>query len=132
MAELKKISELPDVEALKDSALFPAVQDGVTINTTVEQLRAAMFAQKPFGTYVRDIDGYREVDIGGNGYILLIQSVNGVALATITGCICLANGVISTLSATECIYNYTNGKLQIATESPFVNAADVDYYYQLL
>lgn len=102
-------------------------------NVTAEQVGAVALADKPSNSYTGDgSTTRRQVQIGGNGLLLLITSDVGTALVTNRGAIChnrmgtAVTGVVSWEVA------FDNGVLTITTANELLNKADQKYYYKVI
>lgn len=89
---------------------------------------------KPNGSYTGNNSATsRTIDVGGIGELVVIVSNTGMALVTGRGAICMnrETGAVSGLKSYEINYDYSTGKLTIATNNAFVNSSQT-YWYRMV
>lgn len=102
-------------------------------NVTAEQIGAVALADKPFSSYTGNGSATRrQVQIGGNGLLLLITSDVGTALVTNRGAICHNRMGTEVTGVVSWEVAFDNGILTITTANDLLNKANQKYYCKVL
>ena len=100
---------------------------------TAEQVGAVALADKPFSSYTGNGSATRrQVQIGGNGLLLLITSDVGTALVTNRGAICHNRMGTEVTGVVSWEVAFDNGILTITTANDLLNKSGQKYYYKVI
>lgn len=100
---------------------------------TAEQVGAVALADKPFSSYTGNGSATRrQVQIGGNGLLLLITSDVGTALVTNRGAICHNRTGTEVTGVVSWEVAFDNGVLTITTANDLLNKSGQKYYYKVI